>query len=259
MRKGQVLTIAIFAALLAILYFGCDTKTKQHKEVEKSRSENFELINIKKIIAENRSAISAKGQAELHDIEQKLGSVEEESQALDLQKSLASLWYAEGHPIISGHYAEEIARSTNSEDAWSIMGTTFSLAAQKETDDTKKNFAIGKAREAYEKAIDIDTTNVDHKINLALSYVDVMDMENPMKGILMLRQLSTDFPENPSVLFQLGRLSLGTNQLEKAVERLTRAIELKPDLRSAHCLLAETYVKMGNNAKAAVAQINCDK
>lgn len=173
-------------------------------------------------------------------------------------KSLASFWYSVRQPLISGHFAEKIANSTNKEDSWSIAGTTLSLAAQQATNDTLKNYAINKARKAYETALSINSDNVDNKINLALSYVDVMDKTNPMKGILMLRDLSTEYPENPSVLFQLGRLALGTNQLDKAVERLSKAVELKPDFKSAYCLLAESLSKLGEKGKAAEAQIKCD-
>ena len=71
-----------------------------------------------------------------------------------------------------------------------------------------------------------------------------------MKGILMLLELNKQYPDNVGVLLQLGRLALGTNQLEKAVERLRTLLEIQPDNKEAHCLLAEAYSKMGQSQKA---------
>ena len=143
-------------------------------------------------------------------------------------------------------------------EAWSIAGTTYSLAVKKTTDDNEKQFAVGKSRNAFNKAIELDESNIENKINLALSYVEVQEQDNPMKGILMLVDLNKKNPDDPSVLYQLGRLSLGTNQIDKAVSRLSRAVEIKKDYTAAYCLLAIAYEKSGDKQKAMEAQNYCD-
>ena len=190
-------------------------------------------------MSEAKNSLSESSSEKLSELE----AVIEDGQKEEAYKELASFWYKEKHPVISGYYAEKVADLAQSEEAYSIMGTTYALATRSTSDESKQQYAVEKSRFAFNKAQELNPDNLDHQINLALSYVDVMDKENPMKGILMLRDLSQNHPENPSVLFQLGRLSLGTNQLEKAVGRLTKVVELDPQHPQAHCLLAEDVSK----------------
>jgi len=254
----QSISILCFLGLFAILYFGCETKNKDQRAVEKSRANNIELISVDRLIREARSQMSTNGRSDLILLEDKLQKSTEDSTKLETYKSLASLWYSEGQPIISGSYAEKIANVENSEQAWSIAGTTYAIAAQRVSDDVEKKHAIIKSRTAFENVLSINSENIDSKINLALSYVDLPEESNPMKGILMLLDLNKKFPDNIPVLLQLGRLSLGTNQLDKSVERLSKVISLDPDNNEAHCLLAEVYRKKGDQIKAQEEQNKCD-
>jgi len=257
MSRNQLLSIAFFTALFLVLYFGCDTKSKENKALEKSRAQNLELVSIDRIVHESRDKLSARAQSELISIEQSVKTDAPDSIKLNQYKSLASLWYSEGYPLISGHFAELIAKIQNNEESWSICGTTYAIAGQRLEDQNQKQHAIQKSRSALENALSFDSENVNNKINLALSYVDAPDETNPMKGILMLIDLNKKFPDNTSVLFQLGRLALGTNQLDKAVERLSRVVELDPNNREAHCLLAETFEKKGEMSLAKQALEYC--
>ena len=257
LSKGQFLTISIFTALFLVLYLGCDTKTKETQALEKSRAQNLELISVERLIEENRQKISGAAKAELLKLEGELAKAEDEDVKVDYLKSMASLWYSEGYPLISGHFAEKIAEENSTEQAWSIAGTTYAIAAKNNEDEFQRKHAVQKSRIALENALSLNTDNIDNKINLALSYVDVPDQDNPMKGVLMLIDLNKNNPNNPNVLFQLGRLALGTNQLDKAVERLTQVVEIDNKRTDAYCLLAEVYAKKGEKEKAEEAQKFC--
>jgi len=257
LSKGQISVILIFTCLFGGLYFGCSTKTEEQKDLEKSRAQNLELISIERIISENRDKISVRAKADLMLLEEKLNHLDSDTSKIEVYKSLASLWYAEGQALISGHYAEQIAIKQDDHQSWSIAGSTYAIAGQRSEDETEKKHAVIKSRACFEKALSIESENIDNKINLALSYVDLPDQGNPMKGILMLIDLNKKFPGNPSVLFQLGRLALGTNQLEKAVERLSEVVKIDKNRFEAYCLLAEAYEKLGDTEKAKEASKNC--
>ena len=257
LTRGQLLSIAFFTAFFLVIYVGCDTKSKTNKALEKSRAQNLELISIDRVMQEKRESISARAKSELMILEEKYRSSDSDSSKTGLLKSMASLWYSEGHPLVSAHFAEEVANLNSNEDAWSIAGTTYAIAVKNETDENLKQHAVQKSRMAFENALSINSENIDNNINLALSYVDVPEETNPMKGILMLIDLNKQNPNNSSVLFQLGRLALGTNQLDKAVERLSQVVELDKNNTKAYCLLAEAFQKKGETAKAAKALENC--
>ena len=258
MDRSQKLSLGLFIGLFLVLYFGCDTKSKEHKLGEKSRVQNFERINIDRLLRDSRPKLPVDAKTALMDMEQVLSRAETDSLKVQTMKSMASLWYANEQPLISGFYAEKIAEVETSAKAWNIAGTTYSLAAKRVKDDNERLHAIDRSRVALEKALSIDPESIDSKINLALSYVDAPLEDAPMKGVLMLVDLNKQEPENIPVLMQLGRLSLKTGQIDKAVARLTKVIELRPAFRPAHCLLAEVYQKKGDTALAQKEQNICD-
>ena len=73
---------------------------------------------------------------------------------------------------------------------------------------------------AFENAIAEDPEKCFTQNQSSTCYVEEPQKDNPMRGILMLRELSENYPDNPSVRYQLGRLAVMTGQFEKAIERL---------------------------------------
>lgn len=259
LSRNQWITILGFTILFAILYFGFDTKSSEQKELVKARSQNLELINIERIISEEKASLPGDILYTLEELEQKLANSESDSLKAETLKAIASLWYSADNALVSAHYAERVATILEDDAlAWSISGTSFAIASKRIEDENQTRYAIDKSRQSLESAVSLDPENISYQINLALSYVDFPLEENPMQGILMLVDLNKKYPENVPVLVQLGRLALGTNQLEKAVERLTKATQLDPGNRQAHCLLADVYTRMGDVANANREQELCD-
>jgi cytochrome c-type biogenesis protein CcmH/NrfG len=83
-----------------------------------------------------------------------------------------------------------------------------------------KAFCNQRAVQAFENAISLNPDNASHRLNLALTYTEMPPEDNPMKGILLLRELQEQYPENTQVLNALGRLAIQTGQYARAVERL---------------------------------------
>jgi len=258
LSKGQLLTITCFVGLFLALYLGCDTKSSDHKALEKSRSQKFELISINRIINEAVPKLSSTAQVQLSELEEQIGLAQSDIEKVDYLSKAASIWYKEGQPLISGHFAEQIAEIKDDEDSWGLVGTTYSIAAQNLEESNERKHAIAKSRLALEKALSLNPENLDNEINLALTYVEAPVQDNPMKGIMMLVDMNKKHPENIPVLMQLGRLSLKTGQYDKAVERLTKVIELRPTFREAHCMLAEALTQKGESALAMEAQKHCN-
>jgi tetratricopeptide (TPR) repeat protein len=251
LERSQGISLLAFTIFFVILYFGCETHSKEQEALVKTRAQNLEIINIDRIITESKQALNPRSHHLIESLEDSLSLRISDSIRLELMSSLASLWYQEENPLVSAHYAKRIAEELKTDHrAWSICGTSFAIATKRLENEEQIKYALNNSRQAFENAISLDTENVENRINLALSYVDFPLQENPMKGILMLVDLNKKYPDNVSVLVQLGRLSIQTNQLEKAVTRLTRVLELDPKNKKAHCLLAETYTKMGETLKA---------
>ena len=258
MQRSQVISIALFIGLFSILYFACSTKTKEQEAVEKSRAENLEILNIDRINADAIKGISGPNRLQVTEWIDSLALLSVEEDKVRIYEQIASLWYNEGRPLLSAYYAEKIADLKNTEETWQITGTSYLIAAQRLQDDREKQYAVQRSRLALEKAISLNASNIENRINLALTYVEQPLESNPMKGILMLVDLNKENLDNIPVLMQLGRLAMGTNQLDKAVERLSRVTELDPDNRQAHCYLEEIYTKQGKMEEAAREKQFCE-
>jgi len=92
---------------------------------------------------------------------------------------------------------------------------------------------------------------VEHQVNLALVYAENPPADNPMKAVLLLRDLEKKHPDNASVYNALGRLAIKTGQWERAIERLEKARSLDPKNPNTPCLLSRAYDGAGQADKAA--------
>jgi len=258
MSKAQIITVSGAIVLFLTLYFCFDTIPNKQKNLEKSRMMNIESTGISNLIKDAYTKIDAEQKSIIDamnlDLEK---SGLDTLKKLEILKSLSGTWYDMGYPSIAGSYAEDIAVIQKTESSWSMAGTTYAICVKNAEDGKVKDFCAKRAVKAFESAISINPESIEHRINLAICYVDQPSSDNPMQGILMLRELNTQYPENVPVLNQLGKLALQTNQTEKALERLEAAIKLEPENRNTICLLATAYKNAGNETKANEYQNKC--
>ncbi|MBI1224566.1 MAG: tetratricopeptide repeat protein [Bacteroidetes bacterium] len=259
MSKSQWTLISVAILLFAILYFGFDTKPSKQKAVEKQRAGAFSSTDINSMLVDAKASLSTQAAASVMALEGDVEKASPDSAKAESYKQLSSFWYQLEKPGIAGYYAEKVAEITREEEAWSIAGTTYSLCVQREQEDKIKSFCTEHAVQALEKAASLNPSNIQHKVNLALVYTENPPKETPMKGILMLVDLNKQYPDDVLVLTQLGRLAIKTGQFDRAVQRLSRVVELEPDNKAATCLLAQAYEGMGESAKAADLKSKCEK
>ncbi len=242
-------TIVVSIIILLVLYFGFDVVPKEQKKAERSRSLSVEATSVQNLILEAKQELGPEfGVIEALNME--LNEENNDSLKVDKLKNLSSNWYKLGFPAISAYYAEEIAGIMQDEEAWSIAGTTYLIALKESEKEKTKTWSFNRAIRAFENAISQNPDNLDHRINLALTYIEKPLPDDPMKGILLLRELNQQNPKSVKVLTQLGRLSLTTNQVDNALKRLLQAEELEPDNKNILCLLAQAYEMAGDTTKA---------
>jgi len=259
MDKKQLGLLLVSLALFCVLYFVLDTKPNKQKLLEKSRSANLESTSIQLIEKDAKTSLNKEQLNFIEAFEVQMHQESNDSLKAILQEQLSSHWFKMGHPAIAGYYAEELAKKNETADAWGIAGTTFIYGLQNYESEKLKSYCFKRGINALETASSLDPDNVDHKINLALAYVESPPKDNPMMGILQLVGLNRENPENVKVLNQLGRLAIKTNQLDKALERLNSAEALSKDNKTTICLLAELYSKRQETAKAESYAKKCNE
>jgi len=257
-NRNQSILIGSMVVLFCLIYFGLNTKAETQRELEQSRSANIEATGIQNIVMESKKALSKDELNVIEAMQTEYQKATSDEEKVEKAKNLASKWYEFGSPIVSGYYAEEIAKIENTKNSWSITGTTYSIGINSSKKEKYVQFAKGRAVKAFETAITMTEDNVLDKINLALIYVDHPD-ESPMEGIQMLLKLNENNPENVQVMNQLARLAIRTNQTEKAIQRLQKALSIEPDNNTSICLIAQAYESSGQVSLAKEFQDKCKK
>lgn len=257
MNRNQFILIGAAILLFLGLYFGASTKPSDYSKIEKKRALSAESTGINSLLLEAKPALSTQEGTFILSLEKQIAEADTDSVRVEGYKNLASKWYEYNRADISGYYAEKVATLDQTEQAWSIAGTTYLIGARQATADKIKQFCSSNAVKAFESAISINPENIAHKVNLATSYAENPPPSNPMKGVLMLLELNKSNPESVAVLVSLGRFGIQTGQFDKASERLKKAISLDPTNKQAHCFLAEAQAALGNQAAAADAQTKC--
>lgn len=241
-KKEQILYVAGALLILAVLYFGFDTKPSSQQALEKSRALSENTVDIHTLEKEARTHLDANLTANVDALQARLQLAQTDSARLESLKALSGFWYQQNHPMLSGAYAMQVAEINQDADSWSIAGTTFAAAfKQPDPDDNVKALARDQAIAAFEKAISLEPGVIEHRINQALCYIEAPVTDQPMKGIQMLAGLATKYPESALPPFHLARLAVQTGQMEKAEERIEQALAADSTNQRIACLAGDIY------------------
>nr|WP_295927305.1 tetratricopeptide repeat protein [uncultured Dyadobacter sp.] len=144
-------------------------------------------------------------------------------------------------------YAEKVASLSPSIENLVRTGDRYYEAYGFAVDEQKaKNLGV-KTREYYQKAIDQNPGLLAAKANMAMTYVNT---ENPMQGILMLREVIDTDPTNELALFNLGILSMRSNQYSKAADRFRQILTNNAANTKAKFYLGLSLVELGDKEQA---------
>lgn len=114
--------------------------------------------------------------------------------------------------------------------------------------DDKKSADLGqKTRDFYQKALDKNPNLLLAKANMAMTYVST---QTPMQGIMLLREVLKQDPTNEVALFNLGLLSMRSNQYDRAIERFRQILAVNPGSRKARFYLGVSLVEKGEKSEA---------
>jgi tetratricopeptide (TPR) repeat protein len=107
-----------------------------------------------------------------------------------------------------------------------------------------------KTRELYQKVLDRNPNLLGAKANMAMTYVST---SNPMQGIMMLREIIATDPTNELALFNMGLLSMRSNQYKLAVSRFKQLLKVRPDNSKAQFYLGVSLAQLGQKPEALAA------
>lgn len=161
--------------------------------------------------------------------------------------SMISFWDRIMQPDVAAFYTEKKAESIKTAEAWFKAGERYYYAVRFLKQPEQMEAVYQQAMFCFEKGLEKEPNNVDARIKLASCYVD--GTGDPMKGIGMLREIEKTDSNNVDLQLAFAAFSSKSGQLDKAVKRFEKVIQLKPDYLEAYLYLADAYEQLGNKPK----------
>lgn len=258
-RTVQIVIIAGIVLLVGFL-FSQDIKglVKPKESVAEAMPQEAQTpsLSLAEVSATAKNLISNAASKEITSLEaayQKVQGEEKVSQA----KILAQKWDDLGQSIPSAFYLEDAAQGESSLKNWLKAGDKFLEVFDLTRDSLVKPIVLQKANHAYEKAIAIDSTNLDAKTGMGITMVNGSGA--PMAGITMLLDVVKKDPKNFKANMNLGMFAIKSGQFDKAITRfqdIIKNIKATPD---AYFNLAFAYESLGKNQEAIDAYLQSKK
>jgi tetratricopeptide (TPR) repeat protein len=150
----------------------------------------------------------------------------------------------------AGYYYEQVAQARPGEQAWKRAADQYFEAYSFAANEERAKMLGTKTRELYEKVLKQNPQNLDAKTNMGMA---LMASDNPVSGIMMLREVLAADPKNEKALYNLGILSLRSDQPEKAVERFQELVKVNPKNVNGQFYLGVALAQNGKKEEARQA------
>lgn len=163
--------------------------------------------------------------------------------------SLATLFETFNMFDSAAKYQGIAAEKNPSASRYQKAGDAYYEAFSFAVDQAKAQDLAEKARGFYNKGIELGSGEeaLDMKANVAMTYIAT---SNPMQGISMLTEILKEDPEHEASIFNLGILSIQSNQYDKAVDRFEKLVSLYPENLQGQFYLGLSYKEAGKTSKA---------
>ena len=256
MSRNQIITLGSCTALFLGLYLFASTKKPKEKVNtetteqalhDHSAEQPTEKLDIAAYLIEINAKINDKATV------QKIAEYEQAKN----YKALMAEYQKLDKPLALAHYAVLMANAENNPVLYVQAGDYNSTLMQTAPDEKAKEFLSNNAVACYQKAVDIDSNNVDNKIRLASAFME--NGATPMQGVSILLEIVKRDSTNENALLMLGKFGIISGQYEKAIVRLEKILYLHPQNSEAMLLLAEAYNGQGNKNKAIELLERCKK
>ncbi|MBK7388763.1 MAG: tetratricopeptide repeat protein [Bacteroidia bacterium] len=167
---------------------------------------------------------------------------------LALYDSIAKTWDASGIPGAAGWYYNQKALKNQHEADWLNAAYRYFDAFKSGKDSLEASYFLSAAITSYNKVLEINPSNLNAKTDLGILYAE--GTAEPMKGIMLLREVVTADPKHENAQLNLGFLSMKSGQFDKALERFNKVLEINPARIDMYVYIGEAYVRTGKNDKA---------
>jgi tetratricopeptide (TPR) repeat protein len=250
-NKAQWITIGIGVLIVAALFlFG---RTGPYKS---GISKNFQStpqseLSADSILFHAKEILNPAQIQWMNDLEQSVIRGDVKKQKLDVFHQLAHFW-KDSARIFEPYawYEAEAARLENSEKSLTFAAHLILENLRNEESDQLKRWTALQAKDLFERSLRINDKNDSTIVGLGACYIFGNIADNPMEGILKVRQVVEKDSTNIYAQMVLGQGSLMSGQYDRAINRFEKVLALQPVNLEAILLMAEVFERKEDKANA---------
>lgn len=235
MLKTRLILIAVTAAVVVLIFLLPKVVVQNENELESTAPDS---------VAEPHAAVSETDQASINRLRRQF----ETKKSSIFADSLWQLYTSIGKFDSAAWFAESSASFLKTTDSYLRAGNSYYEAYSYALEQEKQRRLGEKAREFLGKALEANPNLYDAKGKMAMTFIG--SGGPPMQGIRMLREITTEDPKNEFALFNLGMLSIQSTQYDRAVEWLTKLVEVNPEHLQGQVFLGVALASAGEKDKA---------
>jgi tetratricopeptide (TPR) repeat protein len=251
-NKAQWIVIGIGVLLVAGLFrFGRTSPQKSGtpKPSQQITSQNF--LSTDSILFHAKEALSPEQITWMNNLEQSVIRGDVKSQKLDVYHQLAHFW-KDSARIFEPYawYEAEAARLENSEKSLTFAAHLFLENLRNESSDQLRVWKALQAKDLFERSLSINGKNDSTIVGLGACYIFGNIADNPMEGILKVRQVIDKDSNNIFANMVLGHGSFISGQYDKAIDRFGKVVTIQPSNLEAILMLAEVFERKADKTNA---------
>lgn len=208
-------------------------------------------INTETILAGARQKINAAQQQHVAGMEQIAAQTNDKALKIKAYRQLAAFWKDSAkiaEPYL--YYTAEAAKLENSEKNLNFAARLLVDNLFGADNATVQHWLAMQAKDLLDKSLVINPNNDSAQISLGACYMLGNISDNPMQGILKVREIAQQHPDNLYAQYVLGLGGKKSGQYDKAMEHFLVILNRQPGNLEAAFQLAECAELKGDKATA---------
>lgn len=251
MRKQQWILISTGIILLVALYFFGETVNPNKPAAPAVSANAPDTLNTEQVLLKYKTSLDTAQAQKITQLENSVVRGDVHNQQLHIYHQLASYWADTLHrEEIGAYYTGEAGKLEKSEKNLTFAARLLLDNVMSSTDIPMQRWMATVAKKFFEDALAINPNNDSSKIGIGACYMFGNISDNPMQGILAVKQIADKNPDNLYAQMMLGLGGIQSGQYDKAAERFLTIVKKQPQNIEAILNLAGTYERMGDKASA---------
>ncbi len=252
MKKQQILLISIGLVLVITLFFFGKTVPDKKIQLPSSPIKNTSsVISTNDLLSQAKSKILSNQLLRITQLENSVVRGDVKAQQISVYHQLATFWGDSMHlQYLEAYYLGEAAQLENSEKNLTFAARLLLDDLLAEDNESMQTWLATNAKQLFEKSLILKPDDDSAKVGIGACYMFGNISENPMQGILAIRNIAEKNPNNLYAQMMLGLGGIKSGQYQKAIERFLIVVNKQPENLEAILHLAETYDQLSDKTNA---------